>query len=90
MNSLDGYPLGHPTRPAEVAELIAFLASKCASAITGSEYINVPTIRTRPGPIYLSGSGNRRFSTALWRNRAGKGCGVSRYRKGKGDVGEGA
>lgn len=48
MDSLGGIPLGRPNRPEEVAELIAFLASERASAITGSEYVidggNIPTI----------------------------------------------
>ncbi|MDX2267538.1 MAG: SDR family oxidoreductase [Bryobacter sp.] len=39
MNSLGGIPLGRPARPAEVAELIAFLASDRASAVYGSEYV---------------------------------------------------
>jgi NAD(P)-dependent dehydrogenase (short-subunit alcohol dehydrogenase family) len=39
MASLGGIPLGRPATPAEVANLIAFLASPEASAITGTEYV---------------------------------------------------
>ncbi len=39
MNSLGGIPLGRPSKPEEVANLIAFLASDRAGAITGTEYV---------------------------------------------------
>jgi NAD(P)-dependent dehydrogenase (short-subunit alcohol dehydrogenase family) len=48
MQSLGGIPLGRPGWPAEVAELVAFLASDRAASITGSEYVidggAIPTI----------------------------------------------
>jgi NAD(P)-dependent dehydrogenase (short-subunit alcohol dehydrogenase family) len=39
MDALGGIPLGRPSKPIEVANLIAFLASPHASAITGTEYV---------------------------------------------------
>jgi NAD(P)-dependent dehydrogenase (short-subunit alcohol dehydrogenase family) len=39
MKALGGIPLGRPSKPAEVANLIAFLASPRAAMITGTEYV---------------------------------------------------
>lgn len=39
MDSLGGIPIGRPSKPAEVANLIAFLASPLAATITGTEYV---------------------------------------------------
>lgn len=39
MNSLGGIPLGRPSTPREVADLIVFLASPRAATITGTEYV---------------------------------------------------
>jgi NAD(P)-dependent dehydrogenase (short-subunit alcohol dehydrogenase family) len=48
MQSLGGIPLGRPSWPAAVAELVAFLASDRAASITGSESVidggTIPTI----------------------------------------------
>jgi NAD(P)-dependent dehydrogenase (short-subunit alcohol dehydrogenase family) len=47
MFSLGGVPIGRPSKPAEIANLIAFLASDLAGTITGTEYVidggTVPT-----------------------------------------------
>lgn len=39
MQSLGGIPMGRPSSPGEVANLIAFLASSRAASITGSEFV---------------------------------------------------
>ncbi len=48
MNALGGIPLGRPSKPIEVANLIAFLSSSYAATITGTEYVidggTIPTV----------------------------------------------
>ena len=48
MQSLGGIPIGRPSTPEEVADLIVFLSSSRAGTITGSEFIidggTVPTV----------------------------------------------
>ena len=48
MRSRGGIPIGRPNTPAEVADLIAFLASNHATTLHGAEYVidggTVPTV----------------------------------------------
>lgn len=48
MEALGGIPIGRPSSPAEIANLVAFLASDRAATITGTEYVidggTIPTV----------------------------------------------
>jgi len=48
MDALGGIPIGRPSKPAEIANLVAFLASERAATITGTEYVidggTIPTV----------------------------------------------
>lgn len=48
MESLGGIPVGRPSKPTEVADLIAFLASQRAATISGAEFVidggTIPTV----------------------------------------------
>tara|TARA_R110001606_G_scaffold178549_1_gene325133 strand:- start:1342 stop:2121 length:780 start_codon:yes stop_codon:yes gene_type:complete len=48
MDALGGIPIGRPSKPEEIANLIAFLASDRAATITGTEYVidggTIPTV----------------------------------------------
>jgi NAD(P)-dependent dehydrogenase (short-subunit alcohol dehydrogenase family) len=58
MEMLGGIPLGRPNTLDEVAELITFLASSRASAITGTEYVidggTMPTVWASKGASQMS------------------------------------
>ncbi len=62
MDMLGGIPLGRPTRPEEVAELVAFAASDRASAITGTEIVidggTIPSLSPLTGLLTLHSVNN--------------------------------
>jgi len=39
MASLGGIPMGRPSKPTEVADLVGFLVSPRAASITGAEFV---------------------------------------------------
>jgi NAD(P)-dependent dehydrogenase (short-subunit alcohol dehydrogenase family) len=39
MASLGGIPIGRPSKPTEVADLVGFLVSARAASITGAEFV---------------------------------------------------